>query len=89
MNLGMSKNFGAVDLPNIPFPVTMYVDYIRVYQPKGQRNVGCDPKGFPTAKYINKYAEVYANPNLTTWLENPDGSGYNNTFPLNKFKGEC
>jgi hypothetical protein len=33
----------------------MYVDHIRVYQPKGQTNVGCDPKDFPTAKYIAQY----------------------------------
>ncbi|KAJ3009359.1 hypothetical protein NUW54_g2808 [Trametes sanguinea] len=33
MNLGMSYNFGPVDLDHLPFPVHMRVDYIRVYQP--------------------------------------------------------
>lgn len=33
----------------------MLVDYIRVYQRKGETNVGCDPKDFPTAAYINTY----------------------------------
>jgi hypothetical protein len=55
MNLGMSTNFGPVDLEHLPFPVHMRVDYIRVYQPSNARNVGCDPKDFPTADYINTY----------------------------------
>ena len=55
MNLGMSTNFGPVDLANLPFPVHMRVDYIRVYQPTNARNIGCDPKDFPTADYINTY----------------------------------
>lgn len=53
MNLGMSTNFGTVDLEHIPFPVHMSIDYIRVYQPKNAKNIGCDPPDFPTADYIN------------------------------------
>jgi hypothetical protein len=63
MNLGMSTNFGPVDLANLPFPVHMSVDYIRVYQPVNARNIGCDPKAFPTAEYINTY--VSWSPDLT------------------------
>ena len=60
MNLGMSRNFGFVDLEHLTFPTTMHVDYIRVYQPKGYVNIGCDPKDFPTAAYINQYVfEVF------------------------------
>jgi beta-glucan synthesis-associated protein KRE6 len=55
VNLGQSANFVPEISPLIEYPVTMYVDYIRVYQPKGQHNVGCSPKDFPTADYINKY----------------------------------
>jgi len=55
MNLGMSRNFGEVDLAHLAFPVHMYVDYIRVYQPKNARNIGCDPSDFPTASYINQF----------------------------------
>jgi hypothetical protein len=55
MNLGMSTNFGPVDLEHLPFPTHMRVDYIRVYQPSNARNIGCDPKDFPTADYINTY----------------------------------
>ena len=69
INLGMSENFGTVDLTNIPFPVHMKVDYIRVYQPKGEVNIGCEPSGFPTQAYINQYIDAYSNPNLTTWVD--------------------
>jgi hypothetical protein len=55
LNLGQSPSFTPVVSTSITYPVTMYVDYIRVYQPKGQTNVGCDPKDFPTAKYIAQY----------------------------------
>lgn len=51
----MSTNFGPIDLDHLPFPVHMRVDYIRVYQPKDNKNIGCDPKDFPTAQYINTY----------------------------------
>jgi beta-glucan synthesis-associated protein KRE6 len=83
INLGQSPGFTPTISTDIVYPVTMFVDYIRVYQPKGQQNVGCDPKDFPTAKYINQYGffyrflsdansafryiEAYTNPNLTQW----------------------
>ena len=54
MNLGMSENFGVVDLEHLTFPTTMRVDWIRVYQPKDAINIGCDPKDFPTEAYINQ-----------------------------------
>lgn len=58
-NLGMSRNFGFVDLENLPFPVHMRVDYIRVYQPSNAINIGCDPKDFPTKDYINQYVAAH------------------------------
>ena len=54
MNLGMSPNFGFVDLVHLTFPAVMRVDWVRVYQPKDAINIGCDPKDFPTAAYINQ-----------------------------------
>jgi beta-glucanase (GH16 family) len=54
VNLGMSKEFGGVDFEHLDFPTWMLVDWIRVYQPKGKRNVGCDPEDFPTMDYINR-----------------------------------
>ena len=65
----MSTNFGPVDLANLPFPATMRIDYIRVYQHPDQKNVGCDPADFPTKAYIDQYIEAYTNPNLTTWKD--------------------
>ena len=56
MNLGMSRNFGYVDLEHLTFPTTMKVDCIRVYQDPDSINIGCDPSDFPTADYINQYA---------------------------------
>ncbi|KAI0353021.1 beta-glucan synthesis-associated [Trametes cingulata] len=84
MNLGMSHNFGEVDLDHLPFPVHMRVDYIRVYQPSNAVNIGCDPADYPTQAYINQYIEAYTNPNLTTW-----SGDYGQPWPKNKWLGEC
>jgi len=84
-NLGMSLNFGGkVDLNHLPFPATMRIDYVRVYQMSDQKNVGCDPKDFPTQAYINRYIDAYTNPNLTTWRED-----YGQPFPKNSFLDQC
>ncbi|KAL1946515.1 hypothetical protein VTO73DRAFT_14619 [Trametes versicolor] len=84
MNLGMSYNFGEIDLDHLPFPVHMRVDYIRVYQPSSAVNIGCDPKDYPTQDYINTYLEAYSNPNLTTW-----SGDYAQEWPKNSFLGQC
>ncbi|KAJ3845471.1 beta-glucan synthesis-associated [Lentinula raphanica] len=83
-NLGMSTNFGPVDLNHLQFPVHLTIDYIRVYQPSNAKNIGCDPADFPTEDYINKHLEAYSNPNLTTWR-----GDYGQPFPKNSFLGEC
>ncbi|THH34156.1 hypothetical protein EUX98_g179 [Antrodiella citrinella] len=84
VNLGMSRNFGYVDLEHLIFPATMKVDYIRVYQDPDLINIGCDPEDFPTAAYINQYIEAYTNPLLTTWVDD-----YKQVVPKNSFLGEC
>ncbi|KAI0257679.1 beta-glucan synthesis-associated [Lactifluus subvellereus] len=53
-NVGISPLFGPIDFQHLNFPVTMRIDYIRVYQPKDQINIGCDPEAFPTSAYINQ-----------------------------------
>jgi hypothetical protein len=53
-NLGISNGFGTVDVEHLTFPAKMRIDWIRVYQPKDQVNIGCSPKDFPTAEYIEK-----------------------------------
>ena len=55
MNLGLSKNFvWNLDLTTPTFPAAMLVDWVRVYQPKGSTNIGCDPKNAPTMDYIEQ-----------------------------------
>jgi len=83
-NLGLSENFGAVDYAGLTFPATMQVDYIRVYQPAGRENIGCDPDDYPTAAYIEAYKELYANPNITTWAD--DGG---QPWPKNRLLDDC
>ncbi|KAI0756878.1 glycoside hydrolase family 16 protein [Daedaleopsis nitida] len=83
-NLGMSTNFGFVDLEHLTFPTTMKVDWIRVYQDPDNLNVGCDPEDFPTAAYINEYIEAYTNPNLTTWRDD-----FKQPFPKNRLVDQC
>ncbi|ORY91682.1 beta-glucan synthesis-associated protein-domain-containing protein [Leucosporidium creatinivorum] len=39
-NLGMSENFGYVDLENLVFPSVMRIDYIRIYQDSDYINIG-------------------------------------------------
>jgi len=46
-------NFAQLDLDALTFPATMSIDYIRVYQPKDNINIGCDPDKFPTSTYID------------------------------------
>ncbi|KAF9534690.1 glycoside hydrolase family 16 protein [Crepidotus variabilis] len=84
VNLGMSKNFGSVDFEHLTFPTTMRVDYIRVYQDVKQVNIGCDPKDYPTAAYIQRHTEAYTNANLTTW-----SGDYGQPFPKNSFVQSC
>jgi hypothetical protein len=77
------------------FPNYFRIDYVRVYQ-NSDGTIGCDPDDHPTADYISQFAEVYANPNLTTWegagqwsilrSRSPaNGVGY--TFPKNTLSG--
>ncbi|KAK0188685.1 glycoside hydrolase family 16 protein [Armillaria mellea] len=83
-NLGMSTNFGDVDLDHLTFPAVMSIDWIRVYQDPNNINIGCDPDDFPTAAYIETYSEAYNNPNLTTWVDD-----YGQTIPKNSLVDGC
>ncbi|KAJ7472267.1 glycoside hydrolase family 16 protein [Mycena galericulata] len=87
-NLGMSTNFGVVDLAHLTFPTTLKLDYVRVYQYPDSVNIGCDPEDFPTSAYINTrvffYIEAYTNPNLTTWVDD-----YGQAIPKSSFLGQC
>ncbi|KAG8862814.1 hypothetical protein FRB96_000824 [Tulasnella sp. 330] len=82
-NLGISQNFGAIDFDQLTFPANFMIDWIRVYQPAGSENIGCDPPNFPTADYINTFTEAYNNPNLTTWEQ------FGQVKPLNRLVDSC
>lgn len=71
----MSDGFQPVSFGELQFPATYLIDYVRVYQRKGQFNLGCSPKDMPTEDYINDHINAYTNPNLTTW----EAAGY--SFP--------
>ncbi|ODV64139.1 SKN1/KRE6 family beta-glucan synthesis-associated protein, partial [Ascoidea rubescens DSM 1968] len=83
LNLGISDSWAYIDWPSIRFPSTMKIDYVRVYQPKDQINVGCDPDEYPTYNYIQDHSNAYSNANLTSWAD----AGY--TFPKNSLVHGC
>ncbi|CEP62919.1 beta-glucan synthesis-associated protein KRE6 LALA0_S06e06898g [Lachancea lanzarotensis] len=83
LNLGLSTNWAYIDFNSIFFPVTMSIDYVRVYQPSDAVNINCDPAGYPTYDYIQKHLNAYTNSNLTSW----EDAGY--TFPKNILTGNC
>ncbi|PVU84527.1 hypothetical protein BB559_007592 [Furculomyces boomerangus] len=69
MNLGISENFGAIDMDNLEFPASLYIDYVRLYQHPKRIKLSCDPPDRPTAKYILNHPRAYFNRNYTTWKE--------------------
>jgi len=56
----LTENWQPIDFTTMIFPAEFCIDYVRVYQRKGQTNVGCDPQGFPTATYINNHLDAYS-----------------------------
>ncbi|KAF9256973.1 beta-glucan synthesis-associated [Marasmius fiardii PR-910] len=81
INLGISNGWAPPKFETLSFPAEMSFDYIRVYQREGSVNVGCDPKDYPTADYINKHLKQYTDLNLTRW---EDG------MPRNRlYEGSC
>ncbi|KAI8455769.1 beta-glucan synthesis-associated protein-domain-containing protein [Phakopsora pachyrhizi] len=83
LNLGLSDTFVPVNHARLKFPAKFRFDYVRFYQPKGRKNVNCDPKDYPTDKYIKDHLNAYENVNLTTWSE----AGY--TFPKSTLMNGC
>lgn len=81
MNLGISNNWAYIDWPSMIFPSTFRIDYVRVYQPPDQINLGCDPPDYPTYDYIQQHLNIYENVNLTSFAM----GGYK--FPKNSLIG--
>ena len=49
--------FQKQDFQHLTFPVSMYIDYVRVYQRDeliSESSYSCDPSSRPTASYIKK-----------------------------------
>lgn len=60
MRVGVAENWQNITLSTMIFPAEMKFDYVRVYQRKGQTNVGCDPSNYPTADYIANHPVAYS-----------------------------
>ena len=52
MTTSATENWQTIELSTMAFPAEILVEYVRVYQHKGQTNIGCDPPSFPTARII-------------------------------------
>ncbi|PWN32148.1 concanavalin A-like lectin/glucanase [Meira miltonrushii] len=89
LNLGMSSSFTYVDFDRLHFPAKYYVDYVRIWQPEDEENIGCDPPDFPTFDYINKHWEAYNNPNLTIWHGERSVGAYDQPRPPNRLVDKC
>ncbi|KAF8964222.1 beta-glucan synthesis-associated protein-domain-containing protein [Flammula alnicola] len=84
LNLGLATSFQAPDFKHLTFPVSMFVDYVRVYQRRGIKNgVTCNPPDRPTTDYISNHIAAYTNANLTKWAD------ANGTFPRNSLYHGC
>ncbi|KAG9044314.1 hypothetical protein FS837_008365 [Tulasnella sp. UAMH 9824] len=82
MNLGISLNFGPIS-EDLQLPAHFLIDYVRVYQPKNAKNIGCNPDDHPTQDYITRYVDAYNNANLTTWEQ------YGQVMPKNSLVDQC
>ncbi|KAG7095496.1 hypothetical protein E1B28_006235 [Marasmius oreades] len=67
LNLGISQNWQNIRLNTLKFPAEMAFDYVRIYQRKGQQNIGCNPKDYPTTDYISRHLDQYSDSNKTLW----------------------
>lgn len=87
LNLGISQGFQNIDWKNIEFPAHLAFDYVRVYQKRGDpQRISCDPSDFPTADYIRNNPDLYANNNITSFLNSTTRS---RTWPKNALKDGC
>lgn len=81
LNFGISQNWAYIDFPSIVFPSYFEIDSVRIYQPKDQISVTCDPHDYPTYDYIEKHPLAYKNWNKTSWT----AAGY--SVPKNSLVG--
>jgi beta-glucanase (GH16 family) len=65
LNLGISGAWSQILIGDLKFPTIMHIDYVRIYQKKGEEMITCDPPGYPTTEYIKNHPVAYRNPNMT------------------------
>ncbi|GMH39393.1 hypothetical protein BSKO_07291 [Bryopsis sp. KO-2023] len=58
MQLAISHSWSSID-PNLTFPATMEIDYVRLYQEPGKYNLGCSPPEYPTSQWIACHPQHY------------------------------
>ncbi|ODQ64434.1 beta-glucan synthesis-associated [Nadsonia fulvescens var. elongata DSM 6958] len=83
MNLGLSNSWTWINWLALKFPYQLEIDYVRIYQPKDQVSITCDPDDYPTFDYIEEHMNAYQNPNFTHWTD----AGY--AFPKNTLTSNC
>jgi beta-glucanase (GH16 family) len=65
LNLGMSNTWTSINWEKLVFPAVMRIDYVRIYQKKGEEMITCDPPGYETTEYIRNHKAAYTNTNYT------------------------
>ncbi|KAG0127994.1 beta-glucan synthesis-associated [Tuber indicum] len=87
IDLGFSASWSwtgqADSRPTLEEGVTLYIDYVRVYQQEGEESITCDPPGHPTTDYIAKHPKAYTNLSFTAWGD----TGY--PWPKSKIVHGC
>lgn len=62
INTALGSWNGGPEATNGHMPGQMFVDYVRVWQRKERRNVGCDPPDYPTKTFIDANSKLYGTP---------------------------
>ncbi|CAK9435305.1 uncharacterized protein LODBEIA_P57300 [Lodderomyces beijingensis] len=83
-NMGLSRVWNpALSLRRLDLPAKFLVDYVRVYQPRDQVSLTCDPEDYPTSQYIRDHMRAYVDSSLHDWK----GAGF--AFPRNSIADSC
>lgn len=82
-NLGISQSWSYISWDALVFPMVFEIDYVRIYQPKNNISVTCDPEDYPTYDYIKEHPVAYENINSTSWA----AAGYE--WPRNPLAWDC
>jgi len=76
------ENWQTINFNSMVFPAIMQVDYVRVYQRDGEKNIGCDPKAYPTADYINRNLVNYQSELCSAFVCEPQADRHDSRCEL-------